>query len=126
MIYLAQPYSHANPEVMKARYEVGLEVVAKGMQNGVHIYSPIVHNHPIAENYDMPRGWDFWSQFDIPMLRLASKFWILQLPGWQNSTGVGAEREAWEAMGERAKFYNPLQLELYHQYKDLLGGTAFN
>lgn len=78
---------------MQLRYEA-VTLVAGDLMNRHHVvYSPITHNHPIAERTDLPRTWDFWKLFDLPMLDLSESLFVLCLPGWKKSTGVTAEIE---------------------------------
>ena len=98
MIYLASPYSDPDPKVMEQRFDAVCRKAGELMKDGLVVYSPIIHNHPIATRCDLPRGWDFWKRFDLFMLPLASKLYILRLPGWDKSIGVKAERETAEAL----------------------------
>lgn len=91
MIYLASPYNHPDPEVMETRFKQVCEFCGEQMLTGQHIYSPIVHNHPIAKLVNLPRTWQFWSEFDLAMLSLANQLWIYKLDGWGISKGVMEE-----------------------------------
>lgn len=91
LVYLAAPYAHPDPTVMDARYHAINGVVADLMLQGIHVYSPITHNHPLAVLGSLPRGWDFWKEFDLPMLRACHRLLILKLDGWETSVGVTAE-----------------------------------
>ena len=91
MIYLASPYSHDDPKVREARFQAVCRVAGRLMREGVHVFSPIAHTHPIALAGDLPKGWDFWAEFDRQMVQACEELWILRLPGWEMSTGVQAE-----------------------------------
>lgn len=91
MIYLASPYSDEDESEMAIRFRKNVQTVAWYYQRGKLVFSPIVHNHPIAVNYSLPRTWEFWSQFDLPMLDLATELHVLRLKGWDTSTGVTFE-----------------------------------
>lgn len=93
MIYLASPYFHQDPLVMQFRFQAVQEAVAAIMRSGCAVYSPIAHNHPLALQFDLPHGWDFWAQMDLPILAKSSRLWVLCLSGWQGSVGVNAERD---------------------------------
>lgn len=92
MIYLASPYSDADPAVMEQRFDAVCRKAGELMNRGHVVYSPIAHCHPIAVRVDLPRTWDFWQRFDRGMLRNARELWVLKLPGWETSAGVAAER----------------------------------
>lgn len=91
MIYVASPYSHKDPAVMKERYEQVKAFTAHLMRQGLPAYSPIVHGHDIASSHELPTDWEFWQQHCLAMLRRADKMIILRLDGWDQSTGVQAE-----------------------------------
>lgn len=93
MIYLASPYAHLDPAIMQQRYDVMVHVVNTFYKRSIAVYSPIVHNHPIALAGGLPRTWDFWRKIDMPMLRVCKELTIVKLDGWQQSVGVKAETE---------------------------------
>lgn len=102
MIYLASPYSHPDKSVMFQRYQQVCRAAGALMKEGHIIYSPIAHNHSIAEWCDMPTTWDFWETYDTQVLALCQELWILQLEGWEQSTGVKAEHNFFlHRMGRR-------------------------
>ena len=89
MIYLASPYSRS-PEMY---YQRVLTVTAKLIQKGYHVYSPIVHCHPLHRMEGMPKTFDFWQHHNFATLSVAGQLWVLTLPGWGESVGVQAEIE---------------------------------
>lgn len=91
LIYLATPYSHPDPAIMHERFETVNRVAARLMRAGLHIFSPISHTHPIAVAGDLPRGFDFWEQYDRAILSACCRVMVLRLAGWQESKGVAAE-----------------------------------
>lgn len=92
-IYLASPYVHPNPEVVKERADAILKITGIYMAKGCHIYSPIVHNHPVAVSNIRVGDWDHtgWMDFDEPFLLAAEELWVAKLPGWKESCGVHTE-----------------------------------
>lgn len=94
LIYLASPYNHEKASMRAVRYQAALEATAMLMRLGRIVYSPIVHNHPIAISDDgLPREWEYWKQFDEVILSRCDRLWILTLDGWQESVGVKGEIE---------------------------------
>ena len=91
MIYLASPYAHPDMLEMDYRFHSVCRAVVCLMKQGEVVYSPIAHNHYLAQTFDLPRDWDFWSRFDLPMIDKADSLWVLMLDGWQKSKGVQAE-----------------------------------
>ena len=99
MIYLASPYSHEDKKVRELRYNQVMQYAAKLMMEGHAVYSPIVHNHPMAEIYSMPTDWKFWYRQDSDMLKRADKVLVLKLQGWMTSIGVRAETALAASLG---------------------------
>ena len=91
-IYLASPYTHENKEVMVFRYKATLKSAAKLLSKGYLAFSPIVHCHPIALAYTLPRDYSFWKDYSTSFLLCwAEAVVILCLKDWANSKGVQAE-----------------------------------
>lgn len=93
MIYLASPYTDPDPAIMQQRYDQVLEFAAKITQTGKLVYSPIVHYHPMASRFDLPREANYWERANKAMLGRARTLWIYQLEGWDTSVGVNKEIE---------------------------------
>lgn len=72
------------------------------------VYSPIVHNHPIALQASLPKGWDFWGPFDMRMLRNCDLFVVLNIEGALKSDGVKAEMQFWERLGRVVHWMAPV------------------
>ena len=104
--YLATPYSHPDESVMHARFEAVCEFCARALRSGRIVYSPIVHNHPIATRHVFPRTWDFWKKFDLPILERCDVLWVLTLDGYLESVGVNAEIAHARGCGIPVLYYN--------------------
>lgn len=91
LIYLATPYSDPDPDVRQRRFDVVNRVAADLMRDGLHIFSPISHTHPIALVGDLPKGWEFWQQYDRAIIACCCKLIVLRQPGWEDSVGVKVE-----------------------------------
>ena len=107
MIYLASPYSDPDPAVMEQRFEAAAKFCAARMREGLVIYSPIVHCHPIAVRHELPRDWAFWEKFDREMIKRADSLWVLTLPGYDRSKGVNAEIELARLLGVPVSYHVP-------------------
>ena len=99
LIYLATPYSHDDPAVRESRFLAVNAYAATMMREGLHVYSPISHTHPIAQAGDLPKGWDYWEKYDRAMLAACSKVVVFCQEGWRESTGVAAEVRIAKEMG---------------------------
>ena len=92
-VYLASPYSHADPDVRLSRYDKACEKAARLMEQGYSVVSPIAQSHNIA--FSLPEEimlhHDFWMHQDLPIVECASEVIVLTLFGWEESKGVKAE-----------------------------------
>ena len=91
-IYLASPYTHEDEKVMTFRYEKALKATARLASKGIITFSPIVHCHPIAIAYNLPRNYEFWQAYSTSfLLHWAEAVNVLCLHGWKESTGIKDE-----------------------------------
>lgn len=107
LIYLATPYSDPDPAVREQRFVIVNRVAAVLMRNGLHIFSPISHTHPIALAGELPKGWEFWQGYDRAILDACVKVLVLMQSGWQESVGVTAEILLAEEMGLPIEYIEP-------------------
>lgn len=91
LIYLACPYSSPDPKVRESRFLAVNSAAAELMRQGLHVFSPISHTHPIALAGDLPLGWEFWQAYDRAILRTCKKLIVLKLEGWDCSAGISGE-----------------------------------
>lgn len=98
MTYLASPYSHPDPAVRLRRYEEAAQACAK-LCKSLHVFSPIVHWHQIAQDHVLPTDAARWWDYNRSMLRRCDSLIILKLPGWEKSQGVILERNLAAQLG---------------------------
>jgi hypothetical protein len=91
LVYLASPYSDPDPVIRELRFKAANTCASILMREGVHVFSPISHTHPIAVEGGLPLGWDFWEQYDRAILSCCKAVLVCCLNGWERSTGVRAE-----------------------------------
>jgi len=104
LVYLAVPYSHPDPTVRQRRFELVNKVAAKLITQGLYIFSPISHTHPIALAGALAPGWEYWQNFDRAYLAHCHKIIVLTLPGWQESKGVTGELAIAREMGLEVEY----------------------
>ena len=94
-LYLASPYSHLDPAVREARFHAACRKAASYASQGLSVFAPIAHSHPIADHMSERDRLDFdlWMKMDLPILRHASALHVLMLDGWRDSRGVTREIE---------------------------------
>lgn len=85
--YLASPYT-GNESL---NYNATLAVAARLFKEGHCFFSPIIHNHNVAMQFNMPLEFKFWREYDILMLSKCDELWVIKLPGFEHSKGLAAE-----------------------------------
>jgi len=106
MKYLAVPYTDPDPEVMRSRFELANRTAAKYMKQGIFIFSPISHSHPIAQ-YGLPLDWEYWQHYDREIMSICDELWIVMANGWEQSKGIKAEIEMARGMGIIISYIEP-------------------
>ncbi len=92
LYYLATPYSHPDPLVRESRFDMACRVSGFLMAQGLNVFSPIAHTHPIACRCDLPKDFDFWEKYDRCILSRCTDVLLVMADGWMESRGVQAER----------------------------------
>lgn len=102
--YMATPYS---------KYEDGIEAAfhdaAKGAARlaaeGVKLFSPIAHSHPLAIYGSLdPLDLKLWMPLCEPLMHAAHGLIVYQLPGWGDSYGVECEQCAFRQTGRPVEY----------------------
>ncbi len=104
MIYLASPYTHDDSTVREARFLAVCRHAARMMGDGLVVFSPISHTHPIAQVGGLPSGWSYWERVDREFLSRCESMVVLMLDGWETSIGVQAEIKIAEQLGLPVEF----------------------
>lgn len=99
LYYLASPYSHPDADVRELRFQQVCEAAAWLLRAGVYVFSPIAHSHPIAR-FGLPKGWDWWREYDFRYLSICAGTIVLMMPGWRESVGVTDEIAETRAQGK--------------------------
>ncbi len=127
LIYLASPYSSKSSveSVRRAeeawRYDEVCRHAAQYVLEGYVIFCPIAHSHPLRR-FGADGDWYSWADTDYTFLRCSKELWVLQLPGWEESTGVREEMKYFRKLirpifgipwdGEGKPVRSPKNLEL--------------
>ena len=107
MIYVASPYSHPRQYVREDRYHAVCRAVVKMIQDGLVVFSPIIHSHVLHDTYGLGGDWSFWQRIDEHMIDLCEKVVVLKLPGWEESKGIAAEVAYAERVGKVVEWVEP-------------------
>lgn len=122
LIYLACPYSDPDPAVMEDRFNRVNIVAAYLMGQGLHVYSPISHTHPIAKVGELPRGWGYWKDYDTAMISRCNEIYVLKLDGWTESKGVAAELKIADDWGVPVRYLDPDPTKMLSWIKEMKNG----
>lgn len=100
LFYLATAYSHPDESMREFRFRMACDVAGFLMAKGFNIFSPIAHTHPIAVRCELPKGWDYWGQYDQAVIARCDAMITLISPGWDVSKGMAAEIEIANQLGK--------------------------
>lgn len=117
-IYLACPYSHPDAEVRENRVELANQVAAEIMQDGYIVFSPLSHSHGIAHYIGNHMEHDFWLKQCLAFIPWCDELWIMQLPGWKESSGIKMEVEVAGKKNKNIKYISLPQQEAYYAPTD--------
>jgi hypothetical protein len=106
ILYLACPYTHADPEVRRLRAALVNRLAGELIAGGLVVYSPISHSHAITEA-GLPVEWDFWARQSLAMLAVCRGVLVYCLEGFEQSVGLRAEIEAATAAGKPVQYFYP-------------------
>jgi hypothetical protein len=110
LIYLASPYSSKDPVIVANRVSATATALARLIEQGNLVFSPIIHSHPIADivSFSALNHEDGelsgWMAFDFAFIDKCDEVWVLQLEGWEQSRGVTAEIEYAERTGKPVRY----------------------
>ncbi len=112
LIFLSTPYSLYSSGLQIA-FEEACKLAGRLIINGLSIYCPIAHSHPIAFYGDLnPLDRRLWMRLNEPFVRAANAIIVGELPGWKDSAGVKSEMDAFALAGKPIYFVNPNSLAL--------------
>lgn len=104
LVYLAVPYSHEDAQVREARFQVANTVSHALIRQGLLVFSPISHTHPIAVHGRLELGFEAWEEFDLRMLTACDELWIVLSDGWAESEGIATESRIAVGQGKPIRF----------------------
>jgi hypothetical protein len=104
LIYLSAPYTTppGTPEERAKAITAATAIIMKIV--GVHVFSPITHNHPLNVEWGTNPGWGFWSEYDSKMLSVCDEVWVLELENWRASRGVAFEIDLAQKLGKPIQY----------------------
>lgn len=102
MIYLASPYMHPDEAVKQERHDAAVRAAIRIMaETGEAVFSPIAHSHymHLWSSGRIGGDWRQWADFDEAVIGACSAFYVLDLPGWEDSVGIAAETRIARRLG---------------------------
>ena len=88
-VYIISPYEHELETIMETRYFAALQACGEMMMEGFYALSVIVHCHPIAQCFSLPRGHKYWEGYDNSfIIKWAEAGYVLRFRNWYKSKGV--------------------------------------
>lgn len=110
LIYVGTPYTKY-PAGIHAAFVDACRLTARLLREGLKVYSPIAHTHPIAIHGEIdPLDLGIWLPFDAAMIGKSDAMIVAMLPGWETSTGVRHEMQAFVMAGKPVYFLCPSDL----------------
>jgi hypothetical protein len=112
LIFLSTPYSKYQGGLQVA-FEDACKLAARLIINGLGIYCPIAHSHPIAYYGGInPLDVKLWMRLNEPHIKAANALLVAELPGWKDSEGMKGEMDAFALVGKPIYYVNPNSLAL--------------
>ena len=90
--YMATPYSKS-PLGLDGACEAACLLAGACFRRGLHVFSPIAHNHSIAVACDIDPRDNLWMNADRPMFEAAHGLLVMAMDGWRDSVGIKEEIE---------------------------------
>lgn len=96
---MATPYSKYK-EGVEAAFRHSAKAAGHLFNNGVVIFAPICHSHPIAAINNIGGTIETWAILDEPFLNNAIGIIVIKMPGWDESTGIAWEIEYMKSLNK--------------------------
>jgi hypothetical protein len=106
-IYLATPYSNY-PYGHEQAYRHACTEAAFLAAKGMPVFCPITHGHGLSEHGGLAfTGHALWEKIDRPFVDAAAAIVVCRMTGWQESSGIAHEIEAFEAADKPVFYMDP-------------------
>jgi hypothetical protein len=113
-IFLACPYSHADASVTHDRFIQCNKVAASIIESGNVVFSQVSMSHPINlafEGKDSAAIGKLWAPVDAVFMDMMDELIILDLPGWDLSSGIKREIEFYKSRGQKVSLWSEVMGE---------------
>jgi hypothetical protein len=113
-IFLACPYSHADLRVTEERFDACNRVAAHILESGAAVYSQVSMSHPInlvLENTAKNDIGKLWGPVDATFMNMLDELIVLDLPGWDASSGIKREIDFFRSKNKRVSLWSDVESE---------------
>lgn len=108
--YLGTPYSKYRGGLEAAFVEAS-RIAAALIAEGLAVFSPIAHSHPIAMHGRLdPLAHGLWLPLDEPLMRAADGLIVAEMEGWRESYGLSVEIDHFRRAGKPIFHIDPARL----------------
>lgn len=113
-IFLACPYSHSDDNVMQKRFIACNRVAATIVEAGHAVFSQVSMSHPInaaLEKTEKNNIGKIWAPVDAIFLDVMDELIVIDIDGWDKSTGIKREIEFYQSRGQRVSLWSEVRHE---------------
>lgn len=113
-IFLACPYSHTDAKVVHERFIQCNEVAATIVESGNAVFSQVSMSHPINlafKDKDSAAIGKLWGPVDAVFMEAMEELIILDLPGWDISSGIKREIEFFKNKGRPVSLWSEVSAQ---------------
>jgi len=109
--YVATAYTNTLGGPVEA-FVFSAKVAAYFLKQGINVFSPIAHSHPISVHGDIQKfDHEFWMWVDKPFMEAAVGLIVVNTPDVPQSRGIDYETEYFRNAGKPVMFFDPDQIE---------------
>lgn len=110
LVYVGTPYSRY-PGGIEPAFVDAAKLTARLMSEGLKVYSPIAHTHPLAIYGGLdPFDHSIWLPFDAAMMEKSDAMIVAMMAGWESSFGIRHEIQVFVEAGKPVYFLDPAEL----------------
>ncbi|MRH91273.1 DUF1937 family protein [Nocardia sp. SYP-A9097] len=107
-IFLACPYSNSDPAIVYVRFLQCNEVAATIVRSGHAVFSQVSMSHPINEALGEESAvvGKLWAPIDAVFMEMMDELIVLDVPGWDQSSGIKREIEFFGSRGRAVSLWS--------------------
>lgn len=103
LVYLSMPFNDKDSGVMYRRMVQFWKTAGELISAGVHVVSPM-SMEPTLRYSDMTTNWESWANYANALIAASEEVWVMQLDGWDKSSGVAGEILYAREHGKQVRF----------------------